>query len=955
MVTFRCESVNLSMDSVKWAALTFLALQFLVMSLHATDPYSPDQPEPGSVEAIARFTTDPQFLSPWVAYVPEAEGVPSPSDFLGRIMGAAGELTRMEDIAGYLEELAEASPRVHLEEIGRTEEGRTILLVAIADEEGIRSLAQLKAATAALADPRTTDPEHAEAIIESARPIFYINAGLHADETSGPEAVLELAYRLATSEQPMIRRIREREVVLINPVCNPDGRAKMADWFYRYLKGKHDYDELPRQSPPYWGRYVFVDANRDAHQQTQALTRAVYKMFWDYHPTVIHDLHEAFALLLTWNGTGPYNPNLDPIVTSEFLEMGFHEVTRMTALGMPGVWTWDFGEGYGHHYLDSVAMNHNAIGRGYETFGNATGETVWRELDPTATTKTWFRPWPAEGPVQWSMRDSVNYTQTGLLAILDYTAVNASEMLRNFYRKGYNSWQKGVAGNPYAFVIPEDQPNRRRVGEMANLLMRQGIEVARASTAFTVQEGSFPSGSVVIRLDQPYRNYAVDLLEPQDFPFDSGNLPYDDVSWALPVHYGVETVRIDDRRIFEVELEPVTKEIRATGRVDGLGPVFLLRDTGQEALLEARYRLKDFAVRIAEEMFRSGSREYPAGSWILPPQRGLEEELVAVAEDLALDFESAPSIPEVSNHDAPAPRLGIWVPWADTDSIGWIRYTLDQRDVPYVYLRDEDLRAGNLRNRVDVIVYGNVDLDLQGQIHGIPATSGPMAFDATPEFPHLGRPAASDDITGGPGWTGLIALERFVEEGGVLMTLGKGSTLALEGGLVRNVRRSQGTGIRTPGVELRTHFRRPDHALAYGYGGGTSVFRTDFPVYDLPRRWLRMAYCTSCLDGPVDTRWVVMQWGAGDGDSDSEAMAGDLVVSGGVLNGEKLEGRPAILAVPKGKGTVVVYNFNPMHRDLNRSDYRLLWNGVLNWRELNPTDERVQAPSQIQQGSGEVH
>ncbi len=103
-------------------------------------------------------------------------------------------------------------------------------------------------------------------------------------------------------------------------------------------------------------------------------------MFWDYHPTVIHDLHEAFALLQTWNGTGPYNPNLDPIVTSEFLEMSFHEVTRMTALGMPGVWTWDFGDGYGHHYVDSVAMNHNAIGRGYETFGNATAETVTRRV-----------------------------------------------------------------------------------------------------------------------------------------------------------------------------------------------------------------------------------------------------------------------------------------------------------------------------------------------------------------------------------------------------------------------------------------------------------------------------------------------------------------------------------------------------------------------------------------------
>jgi hypothetical protein len=920
------------------AILSLLVLPLLPLPLAASDPHAPDTPEPGSVDAIARLTTDPQFVSPWVAYVPDAEGVPSPTDYLGRIAGAAGELTRTEEFVGYFEALASSSPCVHVEEIGRTEEGRAIQLVVVADEDGIRSLDRLKEATAVLADPRKADPERAEQIIADARPIFYINAGLHADETSGPEAVLELAYRLAVSEQPMIRRIRERLVVLINPVSNPDGRAKMADWFYLYLQGKTDYDALPRQSPPYWGHYVFVDLNRDAHQQTQAETRAIYRMFWDYHPTVIHDLHEAFALLQTWNGTGPFDPNLDPIVTSEILEMGFHEVTRMTALGMPGVWTWDFGEGFGHHYVDSIAMNHNAIGRGYETYGNATPETVDRILEPGEITKTWFRPWPASSPVRWSMRDSVNYTQTGLLAILDYTAAHATEMLRNFYRKGYKSWQHGLSGDPHAFVIREDQPDRRRAAQMVNLLVRQGIEVGRSREEFTVQEGDFAAGSLVVRLDQPYRNYAVDLLLPQTFPFDIERLPYDDVSWALPVHYGVETVRVDDRRILDLPLDLLSTEVEVAGRVDGRGPVFLLRDTGQEALLEARYRLADFSVRIAEEPFRFGSQDYPAGSWILPPQEGLDAAVRGAAEDLALDFVSAASVPEVALHDAPAPRLGVWVPWADTDSIGWIRYTLDQRGVPYTYLRDEDIRAGGLRDRVDVILYGNVDLDLQGQIHGIPATSGPMAYAATPEFPSLGRPIASDDITGGPGWTGLAALERFVTEGGTLLTLGNGSALALEGGLVRHVRRAYGTGIRTPGVELTAQFLIPDHPLAYGYGSTTSVFRADYPVYDVPRRWLRMAYCTSCLDGPVDRRWVVLQWGATwAGDQGPEGSTSrSLVVSGGALHEEELRGRPAILTVPSGDGVVVSYNFNPMHRDLNRSDFRLLWNGILNWQELSP-------------------
>ncbi|HEY1433860.1 MAG TPA: M14 family zinc carboxypeptidase, partial [Thermoanaerobaculia bacterium] len=173
---------------------------------------APDVAEAGSVEAIARFTTEARFGNPWVAYVPASATVPSPTKYLGHVAGAAGELSRTQQIYGYFRELARATPRVKVQGIGKSEEGREILLVAIADEEGIRDLDRLKAATAALADPRTTTPEQAEKIIATARPIYYFNAALHSDETGSTESVLELAYRLAVSEQPMIRRIRSNLV-----------------------------------------------------------------------------------------------------------------------------------------------------------------------------------------------------------------------------------------------------------------------------------------------------------------------------------------------------------------------------------------------------------------------------------------------------------------------------------------------------------------------------------------------------------------------------------------------------------------------------------------------------------------------------------------------------------------------------------------------------------------------
>jgi len=917
----------------------------------AANPFAPDTAEPGSVEAIAKFTTEPRFGNPWVAYLPDSPTVPSPAEYLGHAVGAAGELSGTAQIYGYFRKLAETSPRVRVESIGKSEEGRDILLAAVADEDGIRDLARLKETAAALADPRKTTPDAAEAFIAAGRPIYYFNAALHSTELGSAEMVMELAYRLAVSDQPMIRKIRSEVLVLINPVSEPDGRDKQVDWFYRHLKGKTDFESLPPDSPPYWGHYVFHDNNRDSHQMALQSSKAVARMFFDYHPTVVHDLHESIPLLQTWNGTGPFNTNLDPILLHEWFSMSMAEIGALTSAGMPGVWTWGFSDGWQHVFLDSIGVNHNSIGRGYETYGNGTAETVERVLRPDeeryvgrpVTSQEWYRPLPPPRKFMWSLRNNTNYMESGCLAALDYTAKNAKEMLRDFYRKGHNSWQKGVKGKPFAFAIPADQGDRRRVADMVELLLAQGIEVARASAPFKVAEGEFAAGTYVVRLDQPYRNYAVDLLTPQTFPPDATYEPYDDVSWSLPVHYGLEAKRIDDPKVLAagtVTLERVAPGFAVAGKVNGAGPVYVLRDTGQEGLLALRARLASFRVEIAEKPFKSGDKDYPAGSWIVGAQKGLADALQRASAELALDFDSAAAVPEVARHESKLPRIAVWHLWTDTQAVGWIRLVLDREKVPYAYIRDEDIRAGRLREKYDVIVFGDNWSNLQGQIHGLDRKWGPLAYMKTKETPNLGVPDASADITGGIGWPGMAKIEEFLGAGGVLVTLGNGSTLPLEGGLVRDVRRRGGSFF-TPGSELRAKFVRTDHPLAYGMTETTSAFRSMMPVYDIARS---------------ERGKVVLQWGTklrkeDREDESPEALAAltkderearekakkaevKMLVSGAVKGDDDLEGRPAIMDLPAGKGRVVAFNFNPIHRDLNRSDHRFLWNALLNWNVL---------------------
>ncbi len=904
--------------------------------LIAQNPYSPDTPEEGSVRAIAEFVTDDRFNNPWVSYVPESKTVISPSKYLKRIVGMPGELSSVADIYGYFHELARTSPRVRVETIGRTDEGRDILLVIVSDEEAIQGLDRLKEASAALSDPRLTSLDKADSAIAAAKPFYFLNAGLHSSETGSPEMVMELAYRLAVSERPMIRNIRRNVVVLINPVSEPDGRDRFVEWFYRHLKGKTNYDNLPPIQPPYWGNYVFHDNNRDTHQAALETTRAVRRAFFAYHPVVVHDLHESIALLMTWNGTGPFNPHLEPIVISELFDLAFTEVRTLTGMGMPGVWTWAFGEGFGHHYLESVATNHNAIGRGYETFGNATAETVERDvrysrfLNRPVTSREWYRPLPPPKRFRWSLRDNINYMQTGVLAALDYAALHNRDLLRNFYRKSYDSWQRGLKEKPRAFVIGAEQEDRRRVARMINLLLGQRIEVGRASAPFTTKEGEYPAGTFVVLMNQPYRNYALDLLAPQKYPKDAEFQPYDDISWALPVHLGLAAIPIEDDAIMKVPLEPCTAEVTVGGRLSGIGPAFLLKDTGQEALLAARVRLGSFKVEIAEKDFQIGDVEYPPGSWLMPPQDGLAAKLEAVAAELGLDFAGVRTLPDVLRHESRLARVALWHPWADTQMIGWVRLVFDRQGIPYSILRDDDIKEGHLTDRFDVIIHGDSGDDLKGQIHGLETRFSPLAYTKTEEFPSHGFPVGSNDISGGIGWSGMANLQRFVEGGGTLITLGNGSALALDGGMATRVRRARnGSSVWTPGVEVRVSFLRPDHPLTYGYGTKTSVFRSAYPVYSVR---------------PADRGLIVLQWGTrppkdereeeeetSTANKDTAAKTPSMLVSGGIKGEDVLEGQPAILDIPVGRGRILAYNFNPIHRELNLSDYRLLWNAILNW------------------------
>jgi len=926
-----------------------------------------DQVDEISTRDIHQYTTDPRYLTPIVSYIPEHPSVPSPRDFLGYIAGTEGKLTRPADEIRYFEALAAASPRVDLREIGDTEEGRKMHIVIVTSEDNMSRLDQFRGYMNELSDPRKTSPEQAREIIRKAKPIMHITAGLHSPETGPPEMVMELAYRLAVSNHPRIKEIRDNVILLITPITDVDGRAKMVDWYYRYLQEYTTREYMPAVSPPYWGKYVFHDNNRDGIQISQKLTQNYVQAFRDWHPIYSLDLHESVPLMYVSGGTGPYNRAIDPITIREWQWAASYELAELQRQGLQGVWTWGFYTGWNPGYLLWVTNNHNSMGRFYETFGNASARTMERDLSKVKfagkdlTSQQWYRADPPDKKLAWSLRNNTNYMQSGVLASLTWLSQNDANLLDNYYKKGQNSIDEGKNKAPYAWVIPADQDDPSRVAYLINQLRRHDLEVHRANSDFSLGDTEYAAGDFIVRLDQPYGRHARNLLAVEMFPKDADHRPYDDVSWTLGLLYRVQTDEIDDASILENEdISLVTETVSFPGEVHGDDPAaYAVKHLGSNTLITARYALKKFKINAAEEAFESGGESFPIGSWIIPHKRGLKGQLEQVAKDNMLDFYPLDEIPNIPAHALDLPRIALLHNWVSTQNDGWVRFTLEHYGIPYDYIADFTVRSGGLRSKYDVIIMAH-----QGRasakmlVHGRDPKFGNQAYTGTKEFPSHGAVDSARNITRGMGFEGLQNLETFLNKGGTLLLLGSAGRLATDFGLVRNVS-TVSSGVQTPGSSIQTKLLRKDHPIVYGYEEISHVFRTNGPLYSVPQKfdhWIVMQYGTKSIrddDDEADEDGNNGDVGAtlrgrpnakdeNPDDEDSEEKSHDesddkkkFLLSGYVDKQDSIEKKGAIIDIPRNDGgRVILFSFNPLHRYLNHGDHTFIHNALLNWNDF---------------------
>jgi len=961
------------------------------------DPNQPIDQE--YTNKIREYTTAPYFNSPLTDYLPASTDIPTPKAVLGDVAGAPGKLPYAEDVYKYMRMLERASPRVKVFSIGTTEEGREMIAVAIGSEQLISKIEENRARLTKLADPRTInmDEAAADALVNASFPVYYITGTIHSTETGSPTALMELAYRLVVDNSPYVKSIRDSVLTLITPVVEVDGRNRMVDVYNWHLAH-------PNQNWPgliYWGHYVAHDNNRDAIGLSLKLTRNVMNTYLSWKPQVLHDLHESVPYLYDNTiGDGPYNAWVDPILTDEWQMIGWNNVSEMTKFGMPGVFAHGNFDTWSPGYLMFIAATHNGISRLYETFGNAGADTVERTLSPGEYQRTWYRQNPPLPKAKWSQRNNNNYQQTALLTSLYYFGNNSKLFLKNFYLKSKRSIDKPKQEGPAAYVLPGDDPRPGNQAELLRTLQAQGVELSKATAPFTVslrkkassgaparsssspsasptpapktEDRTFPAGSYIVRMDQPYSRIADALLDYQYWaPNDPQTDIYDDTAWTMGELGNVEVVRVVDAKVLTAPMDRVTGEVRSPGGIANAGAVYVINHNADNALVTLRYRLKDVEMEAAEERFEAAGRKFNRGSFIV--RKANVEDLRRVANELGIQVYAVADAPSVKTHPLRAPRIAMMHTWLSTQDEGWYRIGLDQLQVPFAYISTQDVsREPNLKSKYDVILFAPVGRGAQAIINGLPMYSNPLPWKKTQLTPNLGAIDETDDMRPGLGWNGLQNLQKFVKDGGLFITVDDTSDFAVNYGFTAGVSVNRSQRLRAVGAILRTKSVDAASPIAYGYGDSLAMYCMNGPIFNINNgvggRGGRPAPRATGRGTPDDPDVPqgrtpaeipeppprVEPWEAPPVMDEQlrnavglippnqrprvvlrYADSRDLFVSGLLDGGDEIAQRAAIIDVPSGNGHVLLFSTNPFWRGQTKGSYFLVFNAILNWDNLN--------------------
>lgn len=837
--------------------------------------------------------------------------VPTPEAFFGFSMGAEGELADWHRIVEYFRRVDAASPRVVVEELGKTTDGLPYIVSVISAPETIANLPAHQRAQRRLVDPRTTSPEEAARLARDGKVVVLVTTTVHSNEIGNSQMVNRLLYTLATSREPDILRILDRVILVLVPCQNPDGQQMMVDWFRQHKDTS--FEDAPL--PDLYHRYAGHDTNRDSFMLALVESRYLNTlMYRDWLPEVVLDKHQmgsTRARIFVPPYKNPPNPNVDPLVWSQVNILGQAMAAKLHEANKSGV-IWD--DTYSGFWQGAISNNpwwHNMVALLTETASAGLARTIeqleTQSTGPRTSYSSATRPiLPAPVDVQprmnyprpwtggtWRPADVVEYEYLSTIGLLEAAANNRESLKRNFYTMHRRSIELFAAGSPFAYVIPQTQRDPAATARLLALVQAGGAEIHRATGSFTADGQPYDTGTHVVLLSQPFGRWVKDLLEPQIYPdirwpdpSAPPDRPYDVTAWTLGYMMGVETIKID--RPFQAPLARVgtIDEPLAPGRVIGEGAAFVL-DHGDSNSLIATSRLLTLGARVrwAKSSTSLGGRTWPPGAILVTDVAPAAMRALARDLGVAVTATNDRLDPATEWLDIVRPRVAIFDPWGGAMDSGWTRWVLDHFEIPYTHLRPPAVLETDIFRSFDVIVIPSMPTwqIVRGYTNGMPSP-----------------------FRGGISDLGVRRLRDFASSGGTIITLGDASEFATEWlgvPLDNRLNRFNDNEFFAPGSLLRVQVD-PSHPVAFGMPSeATAMF--------------------------VQNGGFVARGGNG-ATLTSIASYPDrgLLQSGWLIGEPRLQGTEAVVEAQVGRGRIIVEGFRVQHRAQTWGTFKLLINAV---------------------------
>ncbi len=874
------------------------------------------------------------------------EAVTSPEQQFGHEIGADYQLPNYTQLYEYWQKLASESDRMSVHDIGLTSEGRPQIMAIITSPENRLNLDRYREISRRLAKAKGVSEEQARALSQEGKAVVWIDGGLHATEVLGAQQLMEMVYRMVSRSDPETLRILD-DVILLAVHVNPDGMELVSDWYMR------EDDPLKRSTsgvPVLYNKYAGHDNNRDFYMSALAETTNINRVIYrEWYPHIVYNHHQtgpSGTVMFAPPFRDPPNPNLDPIIITSLDGVGAAMHGRFVREGKGGT-TMRSGASYSTWWnggLRTTPYFKNMIGLLTETIGNPTPVEI--PFMPERQLASGNLPLPVE-PGVWHFRQSIEYSQTANWAVLDYASRNRDQLLYNIWRMGMNSIERGsrdtwtvlpfevedaaeslgageagsaedfqrmlrprAGRDPRGFIVPRGQADFATATKFVNALLKNGVDVHRATADFTVAGRRYAEGSYVAKTDQAFRPHVMDMFEPQqhpnDFAYPGGppTPPYDNAGWTLAYQMGVEFHRILDG--FDGPFEMIeglaeTPPGQVMASASAAGYVFDHRHNGSFLVVN---RLLAGGSDVYWLLEAPEGSNLPEGAFYVPGSQVDDYALTTLAAETGVSFQAVRA-PMGETLRLRRPRIGLWDRDGGSMPSGWTRMILEDFGFDFEVVYPSELTDGSLGDRFDVLVFED---------GGIPAPSDRAQGGGD------GRRQPADPATipeefrsrlGSVTADGTVPeILEFARGGGTVIAIGSSSVLGYYAGLpmsnhlVENGQPLAEEQYYTPGS---VHSLKLEHVspVTHGLGERLNVLISHSPLFRLEPGWegqgvKRIGWFDT--DQPLRSGWA---WGQ-----------------------ERMQNGTALIEAPLGDGKLFLFSPRITFRSQSHAAFPLLFNGI---------------------------